>query len=169
MYAVEFYIFAFLVLIAALLSVTVKHILYAAFCQVQAVVAVAGILAGLNAKFVGFALLSMTAASMLVFLMFALIVFDFHRTQETVPEKASAFTFVFFILLSAQTAYLFFKPRWPVRKAAPDFSLPVLGNILYADYGLCVVIFAALVLSCMVGLSTLLVGKPTKSGGFRWL
>ena len=77
MYAVEFYIFALLVLTAAFLSVSVKHILYAAFCQVQAVVAVAGILAGLNARFVSFALLSMSAASMLVFLMFALIVFDY--------------------------------------------------------------------------------------------
>ena len=165
MYAVEFYIFAFLVLVAAFLSVTVKHILYAAFCQVQAVVAIAGILAGLNATFVGFALLSMTAASMLVFLMFALIVFDFRQSQKVVPEKASVFTFVFFILLSAQTAYLFFKPRWPLQKAAPDFSLPVLGNILYADYGLCVVIFAVLVLACMVGTSTLLVGKPKRNGG----
>ena len=73
MYAVEFYIFAFLVLTAGFLSVTTKHILYAVFYQVQAVVAVAGILAGLNAKFVSFAVLSMSAASILVFLMFALI------------------------------------------------------------------------------------------------
>ena len=164
MYAVEFYIFGFLVLMAAFLSVTVKHVLFAVFCQVQAIVAVVGILAGLNAGFVGFALLSMTAASMLVFLMFALIVFDFHQSQKILPEKTSAFTFVFFVLLSAQTAYLFFKPHWPVRKAAPDFSLPVLGNILYADYGLCVVIFAALVLSCMVGISALLGGKPKENG-----
>ena len=165
MYAVEFYIFAFLVLISALLSVTSRHILYAAFWQVQAVVAIAGILAGLNASFVGFALLSMTAAAMLVFLMFALIVFDFHQTQKIVPEKASAFTFLFFILLSAQTAYLFFKPRWPLQKAAPDFSLPVLGNILYTDFGLGILVFAVLVLACMVGMSTLLVGKPKRNGG----
>lgn len=164
MYAVEFYVFAFLVLISGLLSVMARHILYASFCQVQAVIAVAGILAGLNARFVSFALLSMTAASILVFLMFSLIVFDFHQSQKIVPEKASAFTFVFFILLLSQTTYLFFKPHWSVRKAAPDFSLPVLGNILYADYGLCVVIFAALVLSCMVGISTLLVGKPGGNG-----
>ncbi|MBR1778456.1 MAG: NADH-quinone oxidoreductase subunit J [Alphaproteobacteria bacterium] len=165
MYAVEFYIFAALVLTAAFLSVTVRPILYAAFCQVQAVVAVAGILAGLNAKFVSFALLSMTAASMLVFLMFALIVFDFHQLQKTVPQKASVTSLTFFVLLCLQTAYLFFKPQWPIKKSAPDFSLPVLGNILYADYGLCVVIFAALVLSCMVGISALLVRKKKENGG----
>lgn len=159
MYAVEFYIFAALVLSAAFLAVTVRHILYAAFCYVQAVVAVAGILAGLNAKFVGFALLSMTAASVLVFLMFALIVFDFYQTQRKLPEKASFVSLTFFILLALQTAYLFFKPNWTFRKSAHDFSLPVLGNILYLDYGLCVVIFAALVLSCMVGISTLLIKK----------
>lgn len=164
MYAVEFYIFALLVLTAAFLSVSVKHILYAAFCQVQAVVAVAGILAGLNARFVSFALLSMSAASMLVFLMFALIVFDFHRTQSAVPEKAPAASFVFFMLLCAQTVYLFFKPQWPSEEAAPVFSLPVLGDILYADYSLCVLIFAALILSCMVGLSVLLTGKKAQEG-----
>lgn len=164
MYAVEFYIFALLVLTAAFLSVSVKHILYAAFCQVQAVVAVAGILAGLNARFVSFALLSMSAASMLVFLMFALIVFDFRRTQSTVPEKAPAASFVFFMLLCAQTVYLFFKPQWPSEEAAPVFSLPVLGDILYADYSLCVLIFAALILSCMVGLSALLTGKKAHEG-----
>ena len=60
--------------------------------------------------------------------------------------------------------YLFFKPQWPIKKFAPDFSLPVLGNILYADYGLCVVIFAALILSCMVGASALLVGKTNNNG-----
>lgn len=164
MYAVEFYIFALLVLTAAFLSVSVKHILYAAFCQVQAVVAVAGILAGLNARFVSFALLSMSAASMLVFLMFALIVFDFRRTQSTVPEKAPAASFGFFMLLCAQTVYLFFKPQWPSEEAAPVFSLPVLGDILYADYSLCVLIFAALILSCMVGLSALLTGKKAQEG-----
>lgn len=164
MYAVEFYIFALLVLTAAFLSVSVKHILYAAFCQVQAVVAVAGILAGLNARFVSFALLSMSAASMLVFLMFALIVFDFRCTQSTVPEKAPAASFVFFMLLCAQTVYLFFKPQWPSEEAAPVFSLPVLGDILYADYSLCVLIFAALILSCMVGLSALLTGKKAQEG-----
>ena len=164
MYAVEFYIFALLVLTAAFLSVSVKHILYAAFCQVQAVVAVAGILAGLNARFVSFALLSMSAASMLVFLMFAWIVFDFRRTQSTVPEKAPAASFVFFMLLCAQTVYLFFKPQWPSEEAAPVFSLPVLGDILYADYSLCVLIFAALILSCMVGLSALLTGKKAQEG-----
>ena len=164
MYAVEFYIFALLVLTAAFLSVSVKHILYAAFCQVQAVVAVAGILAGLNARFVSFALLSMSAASMLVFLMFALIVFDFHRTQSAVPGKAPAASFVFFMLLCAQTVYLFFKPQWPSEEAAPVFSLPVLGDILYADYSLCVLIFAALILSCMVGLSALLTGKKAQEG-----
>ncbi|MBR1944676.1 MAG: hypothetical protein IJ846_00065, partial [Alphaproteobacteria bacterium] len=114
MYAVEFYIFAVLVLTAAFFAVTVRHILYASFCQVQAIVAVAGVLSGLNAKFVGFALLSMTAASMLVFLMFALIVFDFHQMQQKVPEKASAVSVTFFILLCVQTAYLFFKPNWPI-------------------------------------------------------
>ena len=165
MYAVEFYIFAALVLTAAFLAVTVKHILYASFCQVQAIVAVAGVLSGLNAKFVGFALLSMTAASMLVFLMFALIVFDFHQTQKRVPEKASVVSITFFILLCIQTTYLFFKPDWPIHKAAPDFSLPVLGNILYTDYGLCAMIFAALVLSCMVGISALLVKKTKENGG----
>ncbi len=159
MYAVEFYIFALLVLTAAFLSVTVKHVLYASFCQVQAVVAVAGILAGLNAKFVSFALLSMSAASMLVFLMFALIVFDFHYARETVPEKASKISFVFFMSLCLQTIYLFFKPHWPDEKATSVFSLPVLGDILYVDYGLCVLIFAALILSCMVGLSALLAEK----------
>ena len=167
MYAVEFYIFAFLVLIAAFLSVTVKHILYAAFCQIQAIVAIAGVLAGLNAKFVSFALLSMTATSFLVFLVFALIVFDFHQAQAQLPKKASTFSFIFFALLSLQTIYLFFKPQWPIRKAAPDFSLPVLGNILYSDYGLCVVIFAALILSCMVGIATLLVKKTEKNGENR--
>lgn len=166
MYAVEFYIFAVLVLAAAFLAVTVRHILYAAFCQVQAIVAVAGVLAGLNAKFVGFALLSMTAASLLVFLMFSLIVFNFRQAQKTMPKKASFFSFVFFIMLCLQTTYLFFKPQWPIRKSAPDFSLPVLGNILYEDYGLCVVIFAALVLSCMVGISALLVRKTKENGGF---
>lgn len=165
MYAVEFYIFAALVLTAALLAVTVKDILYAAFCQIQAIVAVAGILAGLNAGFVGFALLSMTAASVLVFLMFALIVFDFHHVQKSVSQKASIVSLSFFVLLGMQTVYLFFSPKWPLRKAAPDFSLPVLGNILYADYGLCVMIFSALVLSCMAGISALLVGKNKENGG----
>lgn len=164
MYAVEFYILAFLVLTAAFLSVTVKHVLYAAFCQMQAVIAVAGILAGLNAKFVSFALLSMSAASMLVFLVFALIVFDFHQAQAAVPEKAPAFSFVFFVLLCLQTAYLFFKPQWPQEKTAPVFSLPVLGDILYTDYSACVLIFAALILSCMVGLSALLAGKKNAGG-----
>ncbi len=164
MYAVEFYVFAVLVLSAAFLSVSVRHILYAVFCQMQAIVAVAGILAGLNAKFVSFALLSMSAASMLVFLIFALIVFDFRRTQEFVPEKASAVSLVFFVLLCLQTVYLFFKPQWPNEEIAPVFSLPVLGDILYADYGICVLIFAALVLSCMVGLSALLVGKKVQEG-----
>ena len=165
MYAVEFYIFAFLVLISAFLAVTAKHILYAAFCQIQAIVAVAGVLAGLNAGFVSFALLSMTATSLLVFLIFALIVFDFHQAHTKLPEKASLSSIVFFILLSLQTVYLFFKPYWPIKKAAPDFSLPVLGNILYANYGLCVIIFAALVLSCMVGISALLVRKTDNNGG----
>ena len=164
MYAVEFYLFAVLVLTAAFFAVTVRHILYAAFCQIQVVVAIAGIMAGLNAGFVSFALLSMTAASVLVFLMFALIVFDFHHSQKRVPQKASVVSLLFFILIGAQTVYLFFRPHWPVRKAAPDFSLPVLGNILYADFGFCVVIFAALVLSCMVGVSALLVRK-TKGNG----
>ena len=164
MYAVEFYIFAFLVLISAFLSVTVKHILYATFCQMQAVVAVAGILAGLNAKFVGFALLSMTATSLLVFLVFSLIVFDFHQAHAKLPEKASRSSLIFFILLGVQTIYMFFKPQWSIRKPAPDFSLPELGNILYADYGLCVVIFAALILSCMVGTAALLVRKADKNG-----
>ena len=159
MYAVEFYIFALLVLTAAFLSVTVKHILYAVFCQVQAVVAIAGILAGLNAKFVSFALLLMSAASMLVFLMFALIVFDFPRMQTLVPQKASKFSFVFFLMLCLQTMFLFFKPQWTDEKIAPVFSLPVLGDILYTDYGICILIFSALILSCMVGLSALLVGK----------
>lgn len=159
MYAVEFYIFALLVLTAAFLSVTVKHILYASFCQVQAVVAVAGVLAGLNAKFVSFALLSMTAASMLVFLMFALIVFDFHQARRSVPEKASKISLSFFILMCLQTIYLFFKPHWSDEKASSAFSLPVFGDILYAKYGLCVIIFAALILSCMVGLSALLAEK----------
>ena len=124
--------------------------------------ALAGILAGLNAKFVSFALLSMSAASMLVFLMFALIVFDFHHMQKNVPEKASAFSFVFFVLLALETIYLFFKPQWPDEEIAPVFSLPVLGDILYADYGICVLIFAALILSCMVGISALLVSKKIR-------
>lgn len=164
MYAVEFYIFAFLVLTAAFLSVNVRHILYAVFCQVQAVVAIAGILAGLNAKFVSFAVLSMSAASMLVFLMFALIVFDFHRVEENVPQKAARATFAFFMLLCLETVYLFFKPHWSVEKSMSDFSLPVLGDILYADYGFCVLIFAALILSSMVGISALLVRKKIQEG-----
>ena len=167
MYAVEFYIFALLVLISAFLSVTVKHILYAAFCQIQAVIAVAGVLAGLNAKFVSFALLSMTAASILVFLMFALIVFDFREIKEKLPEKAPVFSLLFFILLGLQTVYLFFKPLWLMKKAAPDFSLPVLGSILYTDYGVCVVIFSVLVLSCMAGMSALLIGKVKENGEIR--
>ena len=133
MYAVEFYIFAFLVLTAGFLSVTTKHILYAVFYQVQAVVAVAGILAGLNAKFVSFAVLSMSAASILVFLMFALIVFDGVRVSA--PPKASKMAVMFFVLLSMETVYLLFKPRWSLEKAAPDFSLPVLRMILL--YSLC--------------------------------
>lgn len=165
MYAVEFYIFAFLVLTAAFLAVTVRHILYATFCQIQAIIAIAGILTGLNAGFVSFALLSMTAASILVFLMFVLIVFDFHHMQKIVPQKASAVSLFFFILIGVQTVYLFFRPHWPVRKAAPDFSLPVLGNILYADFGFGVLIFAALVLSCMTGISALLVKKTKENGG----
>ena len=164
MYAVEFYIFAFLVLTSAFLSVTAKHILYATFCQIQAVVAVAGILAGLNAKFVGFALLFMTATSLLVFLVFSLIDFDFHQAHAKLPEKASILSFIFFILFGTQTVYMFFKPDWSIRKPAPDFSLPELGNILYADYGLCVVIFAVLILSCMVGISALLVRKTDQNG-----
>ena len=157
MYAVEFYIFAFLVLTAGFLSVTTKHILYAVFYQVQAVVAVAGILAGLNAKFVSFAVLSMSAASILVFLMFALIVFDGVRVSA--PPKASKMAVMFFVFLSMETVYLLFKPRWSLEKAAPDFSLPVLGNILYADYGFGVLVFAGLILSCMVGITALLVEK----------
>ena len=164
MYAVEFYIFALLVLMSAFLSVTVKHILYAAFCQIQAVVAVAGVLAGLNAKFVSFSLLSMMSASMLVFLMFTLIVFDFHEMKQKLPQKAPVISLVFFIFLGLQTVYLFFKPLWLMKKAAPDFSLPMLGNILYTDYGVCVIIFAVLVLSCMVGMSALLVGKVKGNG-----
>ena len=47
--SVEISVFAGLLVTAAFLSVVVKSLLYAVFFQIQAVMAVAGILAGLNA------------------------------------------------------------------------------------------------------------------------
>lgn len=165
MYTVEFYVFALLVLAAAFLSVTVKDILYAAFCHVQAAIAVAGILAGLNAKYVSFAVLAMSAASVLVFLTFALIVFDSGGAKAASPVSSTKILPLFFILSVAETVWLLFKPHWGDGRAANDFSLPVLGDILYADYGLCVIVFAAVVLSCMAGLSALLIERRKPEGG----
>lgn len=167
MYAVEFYVFALLVLTAAFLSVTVKDVLYAAFCHVQAAVAVAGILAGLNAKFVSFAVLAMSAASVLVFLTFALIVFDLGGAKASAPASSMKVLPFFFVLSGVETAWLLFKPRWGAGRASNDFSLPVLGDILYADYGVCVIMFAALILSCMAGLSALLIEKSKSEGGAK--
>lgn len=167
MFTAEFFIFAAVVLVSAFLSVMVRSVLYAVFFQVQAVIAVVGILAGLNAKFVGFALLSMFSASIFVFLIFALIVFDFHKTQDDMPQNASKVSLLFFFLLAAETIYLFFKPHWVAEKMASDFSLPVFGNILYENYGMCVLVFGVLLLSCMIGITALLMQRknlPAEGG-----
>ncbi len=161
MYSIEFYIFSFLVLSAAFLSVFVKHTLYAVFCQIQAVVAISGILADLNAKFVSFALLFMSASSLFVFLMFALIIFDFHKNQQLLPEKSSKISLCFFFLISLETIYFFFKPSWEIKPSLSAFSLNALGNILYLEFGFCVVLFSTLIVSCLVGISALLVRNET--------
>lgn len=157
--SVEFIIFSILVLVTALASVSVRHMLYAVFFQMQAIIAVCGVLTGLNTRFIGFALLSMSLASLLVFLIFSLIVFDVHKKRIKVPKRASQVSFSFFILLIVETIWLFFKSDWPVEKTAVDFSLPVLGDVLYNTYGICVLVFGVLILSAMVGITTLLIDK----------
>ena len=163
MYAVEFYVFAVLVLGAAFMSVKTSSVFYAVLFHMQAVVAVAGILAGLNAGFVGVAVLLLSVASMLVFLMFVLVVFNARHARKAVWEKQSKAALICFAAAAAQTAYLFFKPYKVGERTMTDFSLPVLGDILYTGYGSCVLVFAVLILSCAVGASALLVKK--KEGG----
>lgn len=151
--SVETYAFIGLLLTAAFLSVVVKPLLYAVFFQIQSVMAVAGILAGLNAPLTGFALVSMSAASLAAFLIFALIVFDGADGEKSVPPAAGKTPALFLTLTGIQTVLLFFKTGRTAGVAAEDSA--VFDELRDGRYGLCAVIIGTVLLSDLIGLATL--------------
>ncbi len=152
MSVIEFCVFSGLIAVSAFLSVAVRSLLYAVFFQIQAAVAAAGFLAGLNASFAGFALTAATSAALLAFLIFALIVFDAFNGEKTPPESAKTLL-LFFVLAAAEAGWLFFKPDWTTEDTSAAF--PFFGGTLYASCGLCAAVFGTIVLSCLAGIATL--------------
>lgn len=151
--SVEISVFAGLLVTAAFLSVVVKSLLYAVFFQIQAVMAVAGILAGLNAPLSGFALVSMSAASLAAFLIFALIVFDGADGEKRVPPAAGKTSVLFLVLTGIQVVALFFKTGRTADVAAADSAF--FDEVQYGRYGLCAAVIGTVLLSGLIGLATL--------------
>ncbi len=158
---IDFFIFAAVMLSMAFLSVRLRHTLYAALCQLQAVVALSGMLVGLNARFIGFALLFMSASAFVVFLLFALAVFDFDKIHADEPVRLRRVLALFFVLSAVQAVALFARTAWPVLPVLPphDFSVSVMGTVLYSDYAPCVLVFGVLLLSALVGITALMTGR----------
>ncbi len=153
MSVIEFYVFAGLIVAAAFLSVAARSLLYAVFFQMQAVIAVAGVLAELDASFSGFALTAAASAALLAFLVFALSVFDISETPKAFPPKAGKASVLFFVSAAAEAGWLLFKPDRTANQTAAVF--PFFGGTLYASYGVCAVVFGTIVLSCLAGIATL--------------
>lgn len=65
------------------------------FFQAQAIIAVAGILAELNASFAGFALTATATAALLAFVIFAMIVSDAFDSGDRLPPKAAKASLLF--------------------------------------------------------------------------
>lgn len=133
---------------ASFLSVAVRPLLYAVFFQVQVILAVAGILAQLNASFAGFAL----TAALVAFLVFALVVSDAFDGAEKLPPKAAKVSLLFFVLTAAETVWLVFKPDWTADGA---LSAAAFDGTLFSAYGVCAAVFGTIVLSCLAGMTTL--------------
>ena len=148
----EFIVFSALLVVFALMSVRVKSVVSAVFCHFQTVLAVAGVLSGFNARFLGFSLLIMSASSLLVFLMFALIVFDFYDVRSSLPPKTARLFGAMLLMGTVETGWVFLS-NGGAEKAR---SVSRVGNVLYRDYGFCPVMFGVLLLACMVGIASLL-------------
>ncbi len=158
---IDFFIFAAVMLSMAFLSVRLRHTLYAALCQLQAAVALSGMLVGLNARFIGFALLFMSASAFVVFLLFTLAVFDFNKIHADAPVRLRRVLALFFVLSAAQAVTLFVRTVWPAVPLLPlhDFSVSAMGAVLYSDYAPCVLVFGVLLLSALVGITALMTGR----------
>ncbi len=150
---IDFCIFSGLIVLASFLSVVVRSLLYAVFFQAQAIIAVAGILAELNASFAGFALTATATAALLAFVIFAMIVSDAFDSGDRLPPKAAKASLLFFVLTGAETAWLVFKPYRAADEAFSAVSL--FDGTLFSSYGVCVAVFGTIVLSCLAGVTTL--------------
>lgn len=153
MSVIDFCVFSGLIAASSLLSVVARSLLYAVFFQVQAILAVAGVLAELNASFAGFALTATATAALLAFLIFALIVSDAFDDGEQLPPKAAKVSLLFFVLTAAETARLVFKSGWTADDS--PFAGSFFDGTLFSSYGVCAAVFGTIVLSCLVGIATL--------------
>lgn len=149
----ELFVFAGLVVVFAMMSVAVRSVVSAVFCQFQAVLAVAGLLSGLDARFVGFSLVIMSAATFLVFLMFALIVFDFYDVKTAVPPRTAKLCGWMSAAAALETGWVFLSH--PVKADGSPALLPF-EDLFYKNYGFCPVLFGVLLLACMVGIASVL-------------
>ncbi len=157
MSVIEVSVFAGVLLTAAFLSVFVRSLLYAVFFQIQSVVAAAALLAGLNAQAAGFALVSMSAAALAAFLIFALIVFD---GEKRVPPESGKASLLLLALTGGQAAWLFFKTGRTAGEARAAF--PAFGAFPYERCGLCAAAAGTVLLACLIGLATLTAAEDKK-------
>jgi NADH-quinone oxidoreductase subunit J len=156
---IAFYIFAFLAVAGALLMVTRKNPLGAAFALVVSIVALAGLFAMLMAEFIFVLQILVYAGAIMVLIIFTIMLLNLKK-EEIKESPVSKFQVVVLALICAACAFGFIEilseiPSAEVTPAPPapaDFgSIESVGRMMLSNYLYPFEVISVLLLAAIVG------------------
>ncbi|HET7152826.1 MAG TPA: NADH-quinone oxidoreductase subunit J [Candidatus Kapabacteria bacterium] len=165
LYDIAFYVFAALTVVSAIITVTTKNIIYAAFALMFAFFGVAGIYALLNADFLAVTQILVYVGGILVLLVFGVMLTN--KVTDVDIKTGTMQTFPAAILLAALTGTMWrqmYDTQW-FNNGAPQQQIQAttktLGQLLLTDFLLPFEIASVVLLVAIVGAVLIARKEPT--------
>lgn len=157
LYDIIFYIFAAITVLSAVITVTAKNIIYAAFSLLFTFFGIAGIYVLLGADFISIVQIIVYVGGILILLLFGVMLTN---KVTTVDIKSGSVNVLFgslgvLVFLTALISMIF-RTRWNINPAEiPQTTVHALGTVLLNDYVIIFELLAVLLLIALIGAASI--------------